>query len=987
MPYKVQNTIIRRFLNTSLRTKLLVTLLIVVIVPITFFAVFSERLISKKIHEEIQKETDQNLETVWLQYYVRADQMRYGMLQAAESVEQGILNHDHIFLRNKMMEWKNTRPYVDVWIMVDREGKVIARLNSKTAGDFFDLNGIVERALTSQSPVVSTEIMPEKLLLLENEYLARATAITVRKTGADNYEPGRETVNDALMLTVVVPVMDNHKIVGAIITGDILNNDNFIPNTISSKIPDSMVTIAQNGVRIATTVTDVSNGKAIGTLLSSTIMSYLNQGKSFRGAALIEGEKFITAFDPINDSKGNVIGSLFIGVPESRFTDLQKENLYNILWALAAGILFAGVSAIIASTMLVRPLNTLAQKASEIGSGNLDTEIPFQTDGKTDDEVAILAMAFKYMLTGLKERSRDREVHLSELQNKTAEISSVNEKLLATNQELEVSLEEAQSQQEELESANEELIILNEELEKKTNDLFDANMKIMLDEENLKLAKDKLQLIYDGINDYIFLLEPDCTIVEVNKAFLDKYGYKEQEVIGKKCYNLFYGCSDIENECNVSRGANIKTPYRHRTSTKDKRIVERYVFPIHDSCGYLVNRIEYVRDITEEINLREQLAQAEKLSSLGEILSGIAHELNNPLTGVLGYCELLQETSQDKSIKEQLEKINDAAVRCKKIIENLLSFARQRKIEKNQCDFNDIIKRTLELKAYQLRMDNIDVVTDLYPHLPFTMADAYSMQQVFLNLINNAHLAMADTKRHGIFSIKSEHVDGIIRIIFSDTGIGISEENLSKIFNPFFSTREVGKGTGLGLSISYGIIKEHNGKIYATSRPDAGTSFFIEIPVVSQQAINESPSAEISGYNNKPALQQAKKKSILVVEDESSIADIIKTVLAGIGLDVDTEGNSLRALDKLQHKDYDLIISDMRMPNMDGKGLYQVVKNLKPELLDRIIFITGDMVNPDTKKFFDEYKCKFLAKPFTPTDIKRLVSDFFANDYEEGGVA
>src|SRR3972149_293022 len=178
MPYKVQNTIIRRFLNTSLRTKLLVTLLIVVIVPIAFFAVFSERLISKKIHEEIQKETDQNLETVWLQYYVRADQMKYGMLQATESVERGILNHDHIFLRNKMMEWKNTRPYVDVWIMVDREGKVIARLNSKTAGDFFDLNGIVEMALTKQSPVVSTEVMMEELLLLENEYLARATAIT-----------------------------------------------------------------------------------------------------------------------------------------------------------------------------------------------------------------------------------------------------------------------------------------------------------------------------------------------------------------------------------------------------------------------------------------------------------------------------------------------------------------------------------------------------------------------------------------------------------------------------------------------------------------------------------------------------------------------------------------------------------------------------------------------------------------------------------------
>jgi len=156
MPYKVQNTIIRRFLNSSLRTKFLLTFLIIVIVPIVLFAVFSERLISKKILAEIQKETDQNLETVWLQYYVRADQMKYGMLQATESVERGILNHDHMFLRNKMRLWKNTRPYVDIWIVVNRERKVIARLNSDRTGDFFDLNGIVEKALISQSPVIST---------------------------------------------------------------------------------------------------------------------------------------------------------------------------------------------------------------------------------------------------------------------------------------------------------------------------------------------------------------------------------------------------------------------------------------------------------------------------------------------------------------------------------------------------------------------------------------------------------------------------------------------------------------------------------------------------------------------------------------------------------------------------------------------------------------------------------------------------------------
>ena len=258
MPYKVKSAIVRNFLNTSLRTKLLLTFLIVVIVPIVLFAIFSEKLIAQKVHEEIQKATDQNLETVWLQYYVRADQMRYGMLQATEAVEKGIQDHDQPFLKNRMTLWKNTRPYVDVWIIVDRNRKVIARINSNTAGDFFELNGVVEKAMINNHPVISTEVMPKELLLLEGENLAKEIVIPIRKDGADRYDPGRETESDALMLTVVVPVMDENNVIGAIITGDILNKDNFIPNAILSKIPGSMMTIAKDGVRISTTVTNIT---------------------------------------------------------------------------------------------------------------------------------------------------------------------------------------------------------------------------------------------------------------------------------------------------------------------------------------------------------------------------------------------------------------------------------------------------------------------------------------------------------------------------------------------------------------------------------------------------------------------------------------------------------------------------------------------------------------------------------------------------------
>lgn len=960
-------SIIHKINNTSLRTKIIVPFLLVVLVPMILLAFSSERLIATRVRDEIEKALAQNLEAAWIQYYVRGDQMKFGMLQATEVVEKAIQRKDSNFLRERMKVWKNKRPYVDIWVIVDNEGRVIARLNNKNSGDLFTLNGIVRKAFKSGRPVISTEVISWNMLLKEGKEIAESALVPVVR---EEKHQGKSLLKDGLMLTVVVPVKDikdTEKVIGAVITGDILNNDNFVPDTIAAKIPGTLASITLGDVRISTTIPTDSGNRAIGTTLPVNIMTAIQRGNIYKGMLSISKNKYITSFSPIKDNKGVTIGTLSVALPEEKFIALHKSNRQNILTITVVGIIFAIVTATFVTTKLTTPLVILARKTKEAASGNMDIYIPVD-DASTRDEVSMLARSFKEMLIEIQRRNRDRELYLQELERKTNELKVLNEKLQATNQELEVSLEEAQSQHEELQSANEELTILNEELEKKTNELFTANMTILSEEEELRKTRDQLQLIFHGIKDYIFLLDPYCTILDVNDSFLKAYNLKRDNVIGQKLYTLLYGYNEVNPACANIASYTSGEPYRELVK-QDKKELERYVFPVYDNERNLVNRIEYIRDVTVESKLREQLFQAEKLSSLGEILSGVTHELNNPLTGIIGYCELIRETTKDEKLKDQLHRIDDAAIRCKKIIENLLSFAREKKIERQYSSINYLIKQTLELKTYQLRIDNIEVILDLCENLPYTMVDPYAIQQVFLNIINNAHLSMIEKGGKGKLFIRSEYTDRGIHILFTDTGVGIPEQNLKRIFDPFFTTREVGKGTGLGLSISYGIIKEHNGDIYVESAPGEGSTFIVELPIVSPDAIigtDRQKDEDVSGV-------QRKKKNILIVDDEISLLELMEAILSPSGYEIETLSDSTRAIERVMEKDYDLIICDMKMPGMGGRDLYKIIEERRPNLKEKIVFITGDIVNTETLNFLESSSCKYITKPFTPSELRKFV--------------
>jgi len=392
-----------------------------------------------------------------------------------------------------------------------------------------------------------------------------------------------------------------------------------------------------------------------------------------------------------------------------------------------------------------------------------------------------------------------------------------------------------------------------------------------------------------------------------------------------------------------------------------------------------LNLEQKVRERTQKLEeTQNQLVQAEKMSVVGQLVSGVAHELNNPLAGVLGYSQLLLRMPVGEEVRRGLEKIETEADRCKRIVQNLLMFARKHKPQKRLIDLNSVVESVLELKEYQLKVDNVRIMKDLQPNLPKTMADAGQLQQVLMNIINNAEQAMKEAKGTTVLSLRSFVDSGKVHLEIRDTGPGISPENLGKIFDPFFTTKEVGQGTGLGLSICYGIVEEHKGRIWAESRLGEGTSFHLEIPV-------QADEGEVWAGLPQDLRQQIQDPEggrgsarILVVDDEASIVDILYDVLRLDGHRIETALNGRLALKKLQQEHFDVVISDLKMPGMSGQELYESMKRMKSDLLRRIIFTTGDVANQETEGFLRRSGNPYLQKPFDLNEVRRLVQEILA---------
>jgi PAS domain S-box-containing protein len=420
-----------------------------------------------------------------------------------------------------------------------------------------------------------------------------------------------------------------------------------------------------------------------------------------------------------------------------------------------------------------------------------------------------------------------------------------------------------------------------------------------------------------------------------------------------------------------------------------RKIVERFARPVRTLDGTPLGWLEIYRDITGQRLIQSKLLQTEKMAALGQLVSGIAHELNNPLTSIQGYAQLLLGRRSGPDRASDALRISQEAERAGRIVKNLLLFSREAKSERRAVRLNEVIERTLALRAYELKLENIDVELALDPGLPETLADAAQLQQAVLNLIVNAEqaivMAREDEVRDGRILIRSERLAGDrLAMHVSDDGPGIAPEIVPHIFDPFFTTKPAGVGTGLGLSIVYGIVQEHGGQIRVSSLPGHGATISIELPAVSVSGCDlkrEDTAPERRSTAVVPLAlfeRRAAKERILIVEDEPTVAELISDVMADEGYSADTLLNSREALSRLDEKSYSLVICDLKMPYLDGPGLYRALVRRENPMQQKLLFVTGDTMAPRTIEFLKSSGLPYLAKPFLVEELKEAVSNALA---------
>ena len=364
----------------------------------------------------------------------------------------------------------------------------------------------------------------------------------------------------------------------------------------------------------------------------------------------------------------------------------------------------------------------------------------------------------------------------------------------------------------------------------------------------------------------------------------------------------------------------------------------------------------------------ERLLQSEKVATMGSLLAGVAHELNNPLAVVLGQSHLLRESAADAPTSARAEKIMAAADRCVRIVRNFLALARQQAPERGEVRLNQVVQEAVELLGYELRTDNVEVSLRLAEDLPVLWADGHQLHQVLVNIVANAHQAMRQSPARRQISIttRSEPASQRVHLEITDSGPGIPAEIRAKIFEPFFTTKPLGQGTGLGLSLCRGIVAEHDGAITVESEPGRGTTFAITLPVVPRPAAIVSPDAAEAPAPVGP-------KTILVVDDEPEIAAILVEALGREGHRVEIASNGADALRRLERQGYDLVVTDTKMPVMDGMELYRELGRRFPALGRRIIFVTGDVLDAEKRRFLESSGAPFLTKPFDLSEMRRAV--------------
>ena len=502
-------------------------------------------------------------------------------------------------------------------------------------------------------------------------------------------------------------------------------------------------------------------------------------------------------------------------------------------------------------------------------------------------------------------------------------------------------------------------------------------------DEALRVSEASYRAIFNAAEDAIFVHDVQTgAIVDVNLKACATFGYTRDEFRKIEIGALGTGAPPYTQEdamgllARAYAGELLSVEWHGRS--KDGSLRWHEVFVKRVTIGGQERILALARDITEKkraseelVRQRESLYQREKLAALGSLLAGVAHELNNPLSVVVARTVLLEEQG-DPTIRAAALKIRTAAERCARIVRTFLAMARQQRPERGPVAVNDVVVAALDITTYAVRTSSIEVTLDLSKDIPHILADADQLHQVLLNLIINAQQSLQDRPPPRWIRVTSrfDKRAGEIRIAVADNGPGIPPQLRARIFEPYFTTKPVGVGLGVGLAVSLGIVEAHGGTLTVDCPIEGGAVFTIALPVgpVGATAIEAGSSPRASGASRR----------ILVVDDEPEIRETLAAILTGARHDVVTAGSGREALERLAAEHFDVILTDIRMPDFDGRALYQEIAQRWPTRAECVVFVTGDTLTSTVRDFVSESGRPVLEKPFLPGEVRRIVADLAA---------
>lgn len=482
-----------------------------------------------------------------------------------------------------------------------------------------------------------------------------------------------------------------------------------------------------------------------------------------------------------------------------------------------------------------------------------------------------------------------------------------------------------------------------------------------------------------SIPDMIAVVDCNGKYTYVSQRVEDFLGYPPGELVGQ----LVGGRAHPDDQARIQAlfrklvtGGSIDEHLEYRTRHRDGswRTLRASAGPIFDETGKIAGVVATARDVTEQIQAEHQVAQREKFAAMGQMMTGAAHELNNPLTAILGVSELIRERASDDAMRRHAELVHTQAKRAAAIVQDLLAFARPSFQGKAQIALDELLREALKSSEESLRRKNITVDFRVAEHLPSVTGDRKLLTQVFHNVIQNAEQAISASRKHGTLRVALDRLDTRLRVTFADDGPGIAAENLEKVFDPFFTTKRPGGGSGLGLTICLAVIKDHGGTMAVRSGLGQGATVEVFLPAAPEES-PASPLASNPGKTEAVAPGPLQGRSALIVDDEESIREIVEEGLALRGMRVDGVGSSEEALSRLAQSSYDVILCDMNLPGLSGEELNRRVRAQAGQGAPQFIMMTGDMLDQDAVKQLGGNAARLLQKPFHISALVSLLSE------------